>query len=483
MLCNLKNFLPRLEPALAQLGLNKLELSASEHRAVNEYDKRHSIQQTNSLIRALCVLSLLALMPPVVFLAPPHQQRSLMFTHLSVSILSLGWLALKRVTWLSPRYFLCVLYLVASFGYGESLHQGFLDGLDSMAVTYGCVLYAILMITNLASYPFSNSSVLIIAVLQLVLGAYGWRTASPQKQLEWTILLSFISSFGLFIHYASRHRRRLHMLNELATRALLSSNERLRLEDVEREIKTASEMQDAFAPSQSSVDLKGLTIQTFQSKYGLLAGDWTAVQKLQDGSVVVIVADATGKGLQAALVVQTLQTLWTNIAIAADFSPIDWLHDVNRTLHALSHLHFHTMSLGMLVLRDHDFTYYSAGHLPLFLIQTFTGTSSNVTPVLARGSLLGFAPELKIAPVTINTTNLNIDSILLGSDGVFDKGVRTNKRSVLSLLHHVESQGVQALNECMTADDKSLVWIKRTTPHNVVKDNVVKDMAALKSSA
>ena len=478
MLRIFKKILPWLEPTFVRLGLNSPELSAFEQRAINEYDKRHSIQQSNTLISGLRLMTIVALIPPIVFLPPPHQQRALMFTHLGVASLLLAWLAVKRLSWLSPRYLLCLLYLISAIGYGESLHQGFIDGLDSMAVTYGCVLYAIVTITNLASFPFSNSSVLIIAVLQITLGAYGWRTASQQKQIEWTILLGLISSFGLIIHYSGRRRRRVNILNELATRALIVSNERLRLEDVEREIKTASEMQDAFAPSQVSINLKGLTIQTFQSKYGLLAGDWTAVQKLQDDSVVVIVADATGKGLQAALVVQTIQTLWTNVALDEDFSPIAWLHDVNRTLNALSHLHIHTMSLGMLILRDNDFTYYSAGHLPLFLIQKSTELENDVTPELARGSLLGFAPELKIAPVTINTENLNIDSILLGSDGVFDKGVRTNKKSVLSLLNHVELKGVYALNECMAADDKSLVWIKRTTSHAVVEN-----LATLKSSA
>ena len=83
---------------------------------------------------------------------------------------------------------------------------------------------------------------------------------------------------------------------------------------------------------------------------------------------------------------------------------------------------------------------------------------------MAKGSLVGMNAELDLEPVTLNFDELAVESILLGTDGVFPQISRIKTKHVQHLLQELSAHGESALANMKVADDKMLVAIDRNRP-------------------
>src|SRR5690606_10891442 len=130
---------------------------------------------------------------------------------------------------------------------------------------------------------------------------------------------------------------------------------------VEREMELAKEIQTSLEPP-PIIDFGGnMQIHTYQITHYTVGGDWMAVRENGAGDLVMLVADATGKGMQAALVVHAVQALWARFLDDPDFDPADFLDQANRTLLRLGRKKVHSMTVGIAVLSREKLTYWSAG--------------------------------------------------------------------------------------------------------------------------
>lgn len=226
---------------------------------------------------------------------------------------------------------------------------------------------------------------------------------------------------------------------------------------IEHDLTLAHEIQDSLAPPPSYLHADRLQINTYQIKHSAVAGDWVGFRELATGEIVVVVADATGKGVQAALIVHAVQSLWADALRDETFDPIHWLTRVNRTLFTLGQRKPHSMTIGVAVITCRATSYFGAGHVPLFIVDQ---EKNKITPLMAKGGVLGIKEQVSITEVRHEYATEDNLILLLGTDGVFDKGSRTNKREVLAMIENLGAKGQGALEDVDVDDDKTLIVVK-----------------------
>src|SRR5690606_20571795 len=93
---------------------------------------------------------------------------------------------------------------------------------------------------------------------------------------------------------------------------------------------------------------KHYDIQCVPKKYEQVGGDWAAVRQDANGDVYLLVVDAAGKGLQAALVTHAVQSLWAESLDWPGFDPDSWLKRLNTALLRLGEKQPHMVTAGLL---------------------------------------------------------------------------------------------------------------------------------------
>jgi serine phosphatase RsbU (regulator of sigma subunit) len=271
----------------------------------------------------------------------------------------------------------------------------------------------------------------------------------------WLLVLAY-TVIAAGILYSRIYRVRREILAEYRARNQLLQTERLRVEVMEQQLELAKEIQDSLTPPQSIMTTFGARARFLQKKFHPLGGDWMAVRAMANGDTVFVVADVTGKGIGAALVVHALQSLWAQSLSSADFHVTDWLNAVNRTLLTLGKTKPHTSTIGVLVLSRKSLTYYSAGHVPCYLLIDRVETQV----MLSRGNLVGFTDSLEITPVSFDLSETKSFTILLGTDGALPKGSRVRRTELLRLIDRVTQDPDTALNGGHVDDDQLLIAIE-----------------------
>ena len=106
-------------------------------------------------------------------------------------------------------------------------------------------------------------------------------------------------------------------------------------ERVEQELQVARRIQQASLPKEVPTP-KGWQISPYYQPAREVGGDFYDFYELEDGRVGLVVGDATGKGVPAALVVTATYSMLRAVAQAlGSFSPGELLAQVNETLSAL----------------------------------------------------------------------------------------------------------------------------------------------------
>jgi predicted ester cyclase len=118
-------------------------------------------------------------------------------------------------------------------------------------------------------------------------------------------------------------------LAELTQQCL--EQERIERERVEQELKVARSIQQASLPK-CVPTLEGWQITPFYQPAREVGGDFYDFFELDDGRTGLVVGDAVGKGVPAALVVAATCSMLRAVAQDSDYSPGEVLARVNETL-------------------------------------------------------------------------------------------------------------------------------------------------------
>ena len=164
--------------------------------------------------------------------------------------------------------------------------------------------------------------------------------------------------------------------------------ERIERERIEQELRVARRIQQASLPKETPT-LAGLQVSPFYQPAREVGGDFYDFFELEDGRVGVVVGDATGKGIPAALLAEATSNMLRAVAQALDStSPGKVLERVNETLLArIPPNMFVTCFYAILEPESGSLTYANAGHdLP------YLHRNGDAEELRARGMPLGLMP-------------------------------------------------------------------------------------------
>jgi predicted ester cyclase len=102
-------------------------------------------------------------------------------------------------------------------------------------------------------------------------------------------------------------------------------------ERVEQELRVARSIQQASLPKEVPT-LEGWELSPFYQPAREVGGDFYDFLELDDGRLGLVVGDATGKGVPAALVMASARSMLRAVAQASNYSPGDVLRRVNDSL-------------------------------------------------------------------------------------------------------------------------------------------------------
>jgi serine phosphatase RsbU (regulator of sigma subunit)/ketosteroid isomerase-like protein len=164
--------------------------------------------------------------------------------------------------------------------------------------------------------------------------------------------------------------------------------ERIERERIEQELRVARRIQQASLPKETPT-LAGWQVSPFYQPAREVGGDFYDFFELEDGRVGVVVGDATGKGIPAALLAEATSNMLRAVAQALDStSPGKVLSRVNETLLArIPPNMFVTCFYAILEPQSGSLTYANAGHdLP------YLHRNGEAEELRARGMPLGLMP-------------------------------------------------------------------------------------------
>jgi serine phosphatase RsbU (regulator of sigma subunit) len=197
-----------------------------------------------------------------------------------------------------------------------------------------------------------------------------------------------------------------------AARMVHLAQERLERERVEHELKVARRIQQASLPKEVP-ELAGWQIAHHYQPAREVGGDFYDFLELPKGRLGIVVGDATGKGVPAALVMSTTCGMLRALSLSVD-SPSEALERVNEALSARIPANtFVTCFYGILDPESGRFLYANAGHnLPC---RRHDGQADELR---ARGMPLGLMPGMgyEEKEAVLETG----DSALFYSDGLVE---------------------------------------------------------------
>ncbi|MEW6196465.1 MAG: GAF domain-containing SpoIIE family protein phosphatase [Bacteroidota bacterium] len=187
--------------------------------------------------------------------------------------------------------------------------------------------------------------------------------------------------------------------------------ETLEKQRLEKDLETARNIQKNLLPKKIP-QLSNLEIAAYNSSARMVGGDYYDIVKLDQDTVLIAVADVSGKGVPAALLMANLQAFLKSICKQKLplFEATNLMNDLvaeNTTLGS-----FITFFWGVFNNAKNEFTYVNAGHNPP--LHVYNG---RIDKFKKGGMILGVLPTT--IPYVSETIKLNSkDTIVLFTDGI-----------------------------------------------------------------
>jgi serine phosphatase RsbU (regulator of sigma subunit)/predicted ester cyclase len=184
-------------------------------------------------------------------------------------------------------------------------------------------------------------------------------------------------------------------------------------ERVEQELQVARRIQQASLPREVP-EREGWQISPLYRPAREVGGDFYDFFELPDGRLGLVVGDATGKGVPAALVMASARSMLRAVARASEYSPGDVLGRVNDTLVTdMPPNMFVTCFYAILDPKSATLSYANAGHdLP------YVHHGDGAEELRARGMPLGPMPGMSYEQKEV-VLDAGV-SVLLYSDGLVE---------------------------------------------------------------
>jgi len=133
-------------------------------------------------------------------------------------------------------------------------------------------------------------------------------------------------------------------------------------EKLEREIRIARDIQQKLLPVDLPM-LNGVSVCARMETYGEVGGDYYDMVRLDDHRLLFLVADVTGKGIPASLIMAAVQSSIRTLTSTSDCDLVHMAETLNRILCETTEGNkFVSMFLGIVNTTERSLHYLNAGH-------------------------------------------------------------------------------------------------------------------------
>jgi phosphoserine phosphatase RsbU/P len=264
--------------------------------------------------------------------------------------------------------------------------------------------------------------------------------------------------------------KHLHFIQTLSNILLVAienirlHRESLRQEAMKKELELASKMQNMLIPSQSSLPQSDkLKIYAHYHPHLEVGGDYYDVIQLDQHEIGFCIADVSGKGISAALLMSNFQANLRAL-FSRDISLRALVERLNeRVMSSANGEKFITLFVARYNTKTRELEYINAGHNPPIVYEVETGTLSHLKKGCTGMGMLDELPSIESGVIHIN----QITKLMCYTDGLVElldsigvnygmeliDGQLTNKDSLKDNIDHIiESQGIEKGNAAIFDD-------------------------------
>ncbi len=198
--------------------------------------------------------------------------------------------------------------------------------------------------------------------------------------------------------------------------------ESIEKERLEKELDVARDVQYKILPQQTpkykNLEISALFVPAFE-----VGGDYYDFFRIDEKKLGVVIADVSGKGIEAAFIMAEVKGIFTSLSQLA-LTPKEMLVKVNSVLeNCLTKKSFVTAIYGIVDIVKGTFTFVRAGHSPLFY---FNG--NKVERLIPEGIGLGldYSNKFNISIKEMEIELNNNDILILFTDGI-NESLNENK--------------------------------------------------------
>lgn len=201
----------------------------------------------------------------------------------------------------------------------------------------------------------------------------------------------------------------------LAGRLHRAAQEKDELREWKKEISLAAQIQNLALPKRT-LETRHLHITTLFKPMKIIGGDFFAFHEISESVTGVFIADVSGHGIAAALMVNTIKSIFLQQREHA-LDPATLMRNMNVALYPHLQEQFITAAYCVLDFENQKIRVAQAGHPPLYFLRNDSNSFEKVKP---KGKFFGFTDDLVYEVAELDLSCYG--RIFLYSDGVIEAG-------------------------------------------------------------
>ena len=171
--------------------------------------------------------------------------------------------------------------------------------------------------------------------------------------------------------------------------------------------------------------IEGVELAAFSRPAQIIGGDYFDFVRFRDGCHGLVIADVSGHGVAASLLMASIQTA-LHALVPANNSPAAVMRELNRIFyHNIHFTTFVTVFLGRIDTDSGTLTYCNAGHNPPLIVHGHSNAEAEISWLPPTGAAIGLVEG---NPLSDASAELGAgDLLLLYTDGVTEAADRSDE--------------------------------------------------------
>ncbi len=244
-------------------------------------------------------------------------------------------------------------------------------------------------------------------------------------------------------------------------------NQLLEKERLEKEIMIARDIQQKLLPL-NIPEIQGIEIKTGMITYHQVGGDYYDVLKIDDRRVLIIIADVSGKGIPASLIMSAVQSSIKTLILKGNYELETIAETLNKLLTATTESNkFVALSLLLIDTESDTLQYLNAGHTAPLL---FSG--EKILKLKEGGPVIGLLDFAKYSKH--QTTFKKGDCIFMYTDGISEakgeNGEEIGEKTIIKIVQEGKTHPkfdeffnnkLLEITKGIFEDDVTFIFLKR----------------------